>query len=58
MSERKSGRLESAAAVQQKAKQGAVIYFGPPIAGLAMPGTVYQNAVSYTHKTLPTTPYV
>ena len=43
MSERKSGRQESAAAVQQKAKQGAVIYLGPPIAGLAVPGTVYQN---------------
>ncbi len=46
MSERKSGRLESAAAVQQKAKQGAVIYLGPPIAGLAMPGTVYRNGLT------------
>jgi len=42
MSEKKNTRQEDAAAKQQE----AVIYLGPPIMGVVMPGTVYKNGIT------------
>ena len=53
MSEKKSTKQEQgvkpegAAVMQQTEKEkAAVVYLGPPIMGVAMPGTVYRNGLT------------
>ena len=47
MSEKKNIKQEPSAAggQQVKGENGAVIYLGPAISGVAMPGTVYKNGL-------------
>lgn len=46
--EEKAIKPEEAASGQQSenSSRAAVIYLGPPIAGVAMPGTVYKNGLT------------
>lgn len=48
MSEKKNIKREPSAAEAQQAKgeKEAIIYLGPAIAGVAMPGTVYRNGLT------------
>ena len=44
MSEKKPTKQEQK--VKQELKRKAVVYLGPPITGVAMPGTVYRNGLT------------
>lgn len=48
MSEKKNIRQENTAAGMQRTEKEnkAVIYLGPALAGVAMPGTVYRNGLT------------
>lgn len=46
MPEKKSAKKDSAAAREPAGNGKAVVYLGPPITGVAMPGTVYRNGLT------------